>query len=290
VTRWLVTGAAGQVGSDVVALLRSAGESVVGCDRAALDITAADDVDRVLSAASPDVVVNCAAYTAVDAAETDEVTAQRINGEAPGILARWCAAADARLLHISTDYVFAGDATSPYDEATPVAPRSAYGRTKAAGERAVLDAGGDGHVVRTAWVYGASGSNFVSTIARLLGDRDTIDVVDDQQGSPTWSRELARGLIALGVADVPPGIWHCTAADDTTWCGFARAIAAELGTDPDRVRPTTTAAFPRPAPRPAYSVLSHAKWERFGLPAMPDWRSMLSDASSTIPALTASRA
>jgi dTDP-4-dehydrorhamnose reductase len=281
-TRWLVTGAGGQLGTDVTALLHAYRAAVVGCDRDALDINDRSEVDRVLTDAAPTIVVNCAAYTAVDAAETDEATATAINGEAPGHLAQWCAANDARLIHLSTDYVFSGEATTPYDVDEPINPRSAYGRSKAAGEQAVLAAGGDAHIVRTAWVYGVAGPNFVKTIARLSRERETLDVVDDQRGSPTWSLHLARGLTALGVADVAPGIWHCTGAGETTWHGFAAAIFDELGLDSSRVRPTTTAAFPRPAPRPAYSVLSAQKWQRAGLPELPHWRDALHEAVKTL--------
>jgi dTDP-4-dehydrorhamnose reductase len=286
-TRWLVTGAGGQLGVDVLQLLRAYRADVTPCDRRALDISDPTAVDRVLTEAAPQIVVNCAAYTAVDAAETDEATATLINGDGPGHLARWCAAHNARLVHVSTDYVFSGDAKTPYEVDHARDPRSAYGRSKAAGERAVLSAGGDAHVVRTAWVYGVGGPNFVKTIARLSGERETLSVVDDQRGSPTWSLHLARGLTALAVADVEPGIWHCTGAGETTWYGFAGAIFTELGLDPARVTPTTTEAFPRPAPRPAYSVLSSSKWLAAGLPELPDWRAALHEAVKTLgPELT----
>jgi dTDP-4-dehydrorhamnose reductase len=282
VTRWLVTGAAGQLGSDVSDVLRGQQADVIACDRRALDITDADNVEKVLADVAPTVVVNCAAYTAVDDAETDESTATRVNGTGPGNLARWCASRGARLIHVSTDYVFDGTADTPYEVDHPLDPRSAYGRSKAAGETAVLAAGGDGHVVRTAWVYGAIGTNFVKTIARLATERETLNVVDDQRGSPTWSHHLALGLVALGGADVPAGVWHCTGGDDTTWYGFAVAIFEAIGLDPARVTPTTTDAFPRPARRPAYSVLSGQKWQRAGLPVLPEWRPALDEAVETL--------
>src|SRR4051812_35332272 len=176
----------------------------------------------------PSIVVNCAAYTGVDAAETDEDTALEINAHGPAILAEECARTGARLLQVSTDYVFAGHASAPYDEKTRPAPRTVYGRTKAAGEQAVLTSGADAFVVRTAWLYGVVGTNFVKTMARLARERETVDVVDDQLGAPTWTLHLARALVALGVADVPAGIWHCTNAGEATWYVFARAVFAEL--------------------------------------------------------------
>jgi len=278
VSRWLVTGAGGAVGTDVVAVLSMYGEDVVGCDRKALDVTSADNVQEVLDREEPDVVINCAAYTAVDAAEDDEETAFLVNADGPDLLARWCVDHGGRLVHVSTDYVFAGRASSPYEEDTPVAPRSAYGRSKAAGERAVLSSGADAFVVRTAWIYGAVGGNFVKTMARLASERETVSVVDDQVGAPTWSLHLARGLVALGASNAPPGIYHCTSAGEASWFVFARAVFAELGLDPARVEPTTTAAFPRPAPRPAYSVLSDRRWRAAGLPEMAHWRDALHEA------------
>ena len=279
---WLVTGAAGQLGSDVVDVLHAYGEEVAAYDRKGLDITDRVMVRATMAMVEPSIVVNCAAYTAVDAAETDEDRALEINAHGPAILAEECARTGARLLQVSTDYVFAGDAETPYDENTRPAPHSAYGRTKAAGEQAVLTAGADAYVVRTAWLYGQVGSNFVKTMAHLATTRETVDVVDDQVGAPTWTLHLARALVALGIADVPPGIWHCTNAGEATWYVFARAIFAELGLDPARVQPTTSEQFVRPAPRPAYSVLATEKWQRAGLPELPHWRDALHEAFETL--------
>jgi dTDP-4-dehydrorhamnose reductase len=281
-TRWLVTGAQGQLGTDLVATLDMYRADVVGIDLPDLDLTDGAAVHRWLDDQPPSVIVNCAAYTAVDAAEDNEDLATRINADAPGYLAAWCATNNARLIHLSTDYVFDGKATAPYEVDHAIDPQSAYGRTKALGERAILDAGCDGHIVRTAWVYGANGPNFVKTMARLSKDRETINVVADQVGSPTWSLHLARSLAALGVADVPPGIWHCTGAGQCSWHEFAQAIYGELGLDPARVHPIATDEYPVPAQRPAYSVLSPRKWQDAGLPLMTDWRLALHEAFTTL--------
>jgi dTDP-4-dehydrorhamnose reductase len=272
----LVVGAGGQLGTDLMAVLSRADDAdAVGLTRSELDIADRLAVKRAFSEVQPDVVVNAAAYTAVDAAEADEAAALLGNATGPRILAEAAAAAGARFVHVSTDYVFAGDATTPYDEDAETGPRSVYGRTKLAGERAVLAAAPEAFVVRTAWVYGASGANFVKTMARLERERETVSVVNDQQGSPTWSYDLATGLVELATSGAPAGVYHCTNAGATTWFGFTQAIFEELGADPSRVLPTTTDAFPRPASRPAYSVLGDRRWREAGLPPMRHWREAL---------------
>jgi dTDP-4-dehydrorhamnose reductase len=275
----MITGAAGQLGSDLVALLTESGDEVRPYARADLDITNSSAVTAAVEQFRPDVVVNAAAYTAVDAAEADEDAAFLANASAPAILAAVLARSGGRLVHVSTDYVFAGDAAQPYEVDAPTDPKSAYGRTKLAGELAVRELLPDAsYIVRTAWVYGATGANFVKTMVRLCAERETVSVVDDQRGSPTWSLDLARGLIELARSGAAPGTYHCTNTGDTTWFEFTQAIFTELGADPARVLPTTTAAFPRPAPRPAYSVLSDQAWRQAGLTPLPSWRSALSAA------------
>jgi dTDP-4-dehydrorhamnose reductase len=205
-----------------------------------------------------------------------------VNATGAANLARACSELDAELVQISTDYVFAGDADTPYDESAQPAPRSAYGRTKVAGEWAVTALCPRSWVVRTAWLYGAGGPSFVSTMARLAADRETLDVVDDQRGQPTWTMDLARTVEAMVSGRAPYGAYHGTSSGETTWCGFARAIFSGLGLDPARVRPTTTEAFPRPAPRPAYSVLGHDAWRRAGLAPIRDWREALAEALPSV--------
>jgi dTDP-4-dehydrorhamnose reductase len=277
--RWLVTGAAGMLGSDLAALLRADPEvELTAVTRAELDVT---DAAAVMAAiAGHDVVVNTAAWTDVDGAETHEAEATAVNGGGVANLASACAATGARLIQLSTDYVFDGKGADPYDEYAVTDPVNAYGRSKLAGEQAVLAVlPRTGYIVRTAWLYGAHGRNFVSTMLRLAAERETVEVVDDQFGQPTWTGALAGQLIALGqAAEAPAGIYHGTAGGRTTWYGLARAVFEQAGLDPERVRPTTSDKFVRPAERPAYSVLGHARWAEAGLAELPDWREMLASS------------
>lgn len=275
---WLVVGSRGQLGTDLMAVL---GPRAVGVDVPEIDITDPGSVRAVLDRVAPEVVINCAAYTAVDAAETDEPAAAAVNATGPANLAAACG--QRRLLHVSTDYVFDGTATSPYREDATPAPRSVYGRTKLLGEQAVLAHPG-AYVVRTAWLYGASGRNFVSTMLDLERTQATVSVVTDQIGQPTWSHDLAEQLVRLGESAADPGVYHATNAGQTSWFGFARAIFEQIGADPHRVRPTTTDQYPRPANRPAYSVLGHQRWQQQGLPAMRPWQQALEQALPVIAA------
>jgi dTDP-4-dehydrorhamnose reductase len=283
----LVPGGSGQLGRDLAALA-SPSVDVVAPGSAELDVTVTGQVlaavgalaERAREAGSSPVVVNAAAYTAVDAAETDEERAFAVNADGPRVLAAACASRRVPLIHVSTDYVFSGDASTPYEPSHELGPRSAYGRTKAAGEDAVLGSGASSWVVRTAWLYGTSGSNFVKTMASLESSRPELSVVDDQVGGPTWTADLAAGLLELASrvasGDGPSQrILHCTNAGSVSWCGFAKAIFSHLGADPARVQPCTTAEFPRPAARPAYSVLSPASWREAGLTPMRSWEEAL---------------
>jgi dTDP-4-dehydrorhamnose reductase len=269
--RWLVTGSAGMLGTDLVALLRSRGEDVTATVRSDLDL---HDPAAVRAAVEGhDVVVNCAAWTAVDDAETHESEALEVNGVVPDILARAVADTGGRMVQISTDYVFDGGATKPYAEDAPTSPPSAYGRTKAAGEEAVRAALPDRHlVVRTAWLYGAHGGCFPKTIARLARERGAVSVVEDQVGQPTWTADVADLVVRLVEADAPAGTYHATSSGQCSWFELARAVVESAGLDPAVVTPTTSDAFVRPAPRPAYSVLGHDALERVGVTPIGDWR------------------
>ncbi|HEY9328950.1 MAG TPA: dTDP-4-dehydrorhamnose reductase [Streptomyces sp.] len=282
-TRWLVTGATGMLGRDLTRVLRAAGDGTVttALGRAELDIT---DPSQVLDAvAGHDVVVNAAAWTDVDGAEGDEAGAQAVNATAVRHLATACARHGARLLHVSTDYVFPGDGTLPWSETAVPDPVNAYGRSKLAGERAVRELlPAHGYTVRTAWLYGAHGANFVATVLRLAASREELDVVDDQTGQPTWSGALAARLVALGrsalAGEAPAGVYHGTATGRATWCTLAREAFVLAGLDPERIRAVGSERYPRPAPRPSWSVLGHEGWARAGMTPLAPWRSMLADA------------
>jgi dTDP-4-dehydrorhamnose reductase len=277
--RWVVAGANGMLGQDLVALLLSRGEQVSGIDRDTVDIVDPAQCDVVAGA---DVVVNCAAFTAVDAAEAREAEAFAVNAVGAANLARASARHGARMVHISTDYVFDGLASVPYVEDAPTAPRSAYGRTKLAGEWAVRTFAPDHLVVRTAWLYGAHGPCFPRTIARLLAERGAVGVVDDQVGQPTWTRDLAALVLRLVDAGAPAGLYHGTSSGLVSWFGFARAVALAQGLPPETVSPTTTDASARPAPRPAYSALDHGGLLRHGVQPIGDWAERWSVAAAEV--------
>ena len=285
-TRWLVTGAAGMLGADLVAALGRRGDPVTGLDRAGLDVTDAAAVAAAVAWCRPDVVVNCAAWTAVDDAEADEEQALAVNAGGPASLAAACDRAGARLVQVSTDYVFAGTRARPYAEHDRPAPRTAYGRTKLAGERAVLAAlPNASYVVRTAWLYGAHGKNFVKTMLRLARSDVAPGVVADQYGQPTWTADVAAKIYDLVGFAAPAGIYHATSSGQTTWFGLAEEIfrlhdAAEnqhRETERGRLtpRPLTTGEYPTPAKRPAYSVLGHAAWHAAGIAPIGDWKDAL---------------
>jgi dTDP-4-dehydrorhamnose reductase len=277
---WLI-GNKGMLGTELTRVLTQRGLSLAGTDRE-VDILDPAALAAFASGKGIRWVINCAAYTAVDKAEDEEGLALRLNAEGPGNLARLCAGIGARLIHISTDYVFSGDGARPYLESDPTDPAGAYGRTKAAGERAVLAEAPGAVIVRTAWLYGRHGPNFVSTMLRLMASKDEIGVVADQQGTPTWAFDLSRALAAIAEwPDFPAGVYHFTNAGETTWHGFALEIQ-RLGTDlgllksPCRVKALSTAEYPTKTKRPAYSVLSKDKILAAGI-VVPEWKASLRD-------------
>jgi dTDP-4-dehydrorhamnose reductase len=270
----LILGGRGMLGTDLRAEFPE--RSIMAPSSAELDIR---EAGAVLEAASvADVVINAAAYTAVDDAESHEDEAHAINAVGAENAARAAARAGAAFVQLSTDYVFDGTAIEPYREDAPRTPMSAYGRTKAEGEERVLAAHPSPYIVRTAWLYGAAGRNFPRTMLSLAAENDTVSVVTDQVGQPTWSADLARLIATL--LDVRPesGIYHGTNSGKTTWFGFARAVFEQAGLDPDRVQPTGSDDFTRPAPRPAYSVLGHGAWTLAALDTPRSWEDALDRA------------
>jgi dTDP-4-dehydrorhamnose reductase len=284
--RVLLTGRGGQLGMALAHMLDGFGE-VVAHDRASLDLADPAQLLARVREAAPDVVINAAAYTAVDRAEEDTATARTVNAVAPGLLARECRARGALLVHYSTDYVFDGAKDEPYVEGDAVGPISAYGLTKLEGERAIAASGCAHLILRTSWVYGPTGGNFVLTMLRAGAARDELRVVDDQHGAPTSTLQLARAtreLLALGVERLAaaPGIYHATAAGETTWYGFAQAIFAQREKRP-RITPIATSAWPTPARRPAHSVLSSEKLANtFGVRLGP-WSEGLAEVMALLP-------
>jgi dTDP-4-dehydrorhamnose reductase len=278
--RILITGAAGMLGVDVHAAAGAAGHDVVALARAELDITDAQAVTQAIAQARPDALINCAAYTNVDGAESDEQQALAVNGSGAGNLAAAATAAGAWTVHVSTDYVFDGGKPDAYVESDPTGPVGAYGRTKLAGELAVAQAAPDSHtIVRTAWVFGPAGHCFPKTILRLAAGRDELKVVDDQVGCPTYTGHLAAALVQLAdPGSRIPGVVHVAGGGRCSWFEFATAIvgAGELDCD---VRPCTTAEFPLPAARPAMSVLVSERGER--VPRLPSWRAGLGEFMGT---------
>ena len=268
--RILITGAAGMLGCDVRAACDAAGHEAVALTRGQLDIADRAAVDAAVAAAAPQVVINCAAWTDVDGAESQFAAAAAVNGAAAGRVAAAATAAGAWVIHISTDYVFDGAKRTPYVESDPVAPIGAYGRSKLEGERAVAAAAPDRHtIVRSSWLFGAHGRCFPRTMLRLGAQRGELNVVADQFGCPTFTGHLAGVLLALA-QDPVAGVLHVAAGGSCSWCELAAATVAAGGLDCE-VHPITTAEYPLPAPRPSYSVMRSER----GAPELPDWRTGL---------------
>jgi dTDP-4-dehydrorhamnose reductase len=275
--RIVVTGAQGQIGYELARLLPAHGD-VTAFTRAELDLAQPDAIVAMMRAVQPDLVVNAAAYTAVDLAERERDAAFAINATAPEVLAREARRSGAVLIHYSTDFVFDGNATLPYAEDAPVAPLNVYGASKLAGEQAIAASGAHALTLRTSWVYGRRGRNFLLTIKRLAAERDELTIVADQTGTPNWAVTLAEATAALVARGGPylaerAGLYHLSATGSTTWHGFAKAIVGDVPRP--RVAPIRTADFPTPARRPSYSVFDTRRMrEVFGL-ELPPWQDSL---------------
>jgi dTDP-4-dehydrorhamnose reductase len=275
--RIVITGAGGQLGGVLAAQAARRDHDVLALTSAQWDITDPKAAERIVQRG--DVVINCAAYTNVDAAESDETTAHAVNATGPQHIARACARAGAQLIHVSTDYVFGGDAAAPlrpYEPSDDTAPLGVYGRTKLAGEVAVLEALPQAIVVRTAWVYtGGIGKDFVAVMQRLAASDGPVDVVDDQSGSPTYVADLAGALLQVAGGGVSGPILHAANEGAISRFEQARAVFEESGADPQRVRPVSSTQNPRPAPRPGYSALGSRESAERGLTPLRPWRSAL---------------
>ncbi|HEY4268833.1 MAG TPA: dTDP-4-dehydrorhamnose reductase [Galbitalea sp.] len=275
--RWLIAGGNGMLGRDLQWVLGEAGAEVTALGHRELDVT--DPVAVREAVAGFDVVVNSAAYTRVDDAETEQDAAYAVNATAAGTLASASAAAGARFVQVSTDYVFDGTAITPYAEDAPVSPLSVYGASKAEGERLVRAADPGAIILRTAWLYGAHGANFVSAVLARGRTGQEVSVLTDQCGQPTWTGDLARRILAVVTAEAPAGTYHATNSGAASRYEFAQEIFRDAGLDPQLVVAATEVA-PRPAPRPAYSVLGHDGWAKAGLSQMRSWQNALADAAA----------
>ncbi|WBU37755.1 dTDP-4-dehydrorhamnose reductase [Homoserinibacter sp. YIM 151385] len=287
--RWLVTGGTGLLGRALAAALAGAGHEVRAPGSRELDIRSRGAVRDAVAGFRPDIVVNSAAWTAVDDAEAAEPAAHAVNALGAEHVAMAAASAGARFVQVSTDYVFDGRAASPYPEDAPLAPLGAYGRTKAAGERLARAAHPGALVVRTAWLYGGD-AGFPALVRRLAARHPELSMVADQVGQPSWAPEVADGILRLVEAGAPAGVHHATASGAASRVELARAVLELDGEDPDRVRPVGSEAFPTPAPRPAYSVLGHGSWAAAGIPPLRDWREALAEAMVESPEQEAGRA
>ena len=281
---WLITGGSGQLGLAFQAELALQGIDFVSVNSHELDITNQDLVEELVDSLMPEVIINAAAWTDVDGAETNESAAHAVNALGPRNLAIAASKVGARLVQVSTDYVFSGEGTVPWSEGAEHNPQSVYGSTKSEGEKFVLGSHPSGsYVVRTAWLYSAHRKNFAKTMTKLaLNGAGEVRVVNDQVGQPTFTDDLAKQIIDLVVSDSPVGIYHGTNSGQATWFEFAQDIFKLAGADVSRVVPVSSSEYPRPAKRPSYSVLGHDAWANTSVEPMRDWRIALAEAMPAI--------
>jgi dTDP-4-dehydrorhamnose reductase len=282
--KWLITGASGQLGLALQEELMQRGIDFVGANSSELDITKPLIFNQLVDFIKPNVIINAAAWTDVDGAESNESAAYSVNSLGPQNLAIAANKVGARLVQISTDYVFSGDASSPWSENAANNPQTVYGSTKSKGENFVLTSLPlNSYVVRTAWLYSPKGKNFAKTMANLaLNQLDEVRVVNDQIGQPTVARDLAKQIVDLVLSEAPAGIYHGTNSGQATWFEFAQEIFRLAGADVARVIPVSSSEFPSPAKRPAYSVLSHDAWAGTSVPEMRNWKIALEEAMPAI--------
>jgi len=281
---WLITGGSGQLGIAVSQELGERGIVFHAWGSQDLDITKGPIALDLISQLSPKVIINCAAWTDVDGAETNELQALRVNSDGADNLATAAKLGSLKLIHVSTDYVFSGESQKPWQVSDEINPQSAYGRTKAEGESRVQAVYPENSfIVRTAWLYSPWGKNFAKTMTRVaIKSEGEVRVVNDQVGQPTSAIDLAKQLVELGLSTAPTGIYHGTNSGQTTWFEFAQEIFSLAGADISRVIPVSTSEFPRPAKRPAYSVLGHDAWAGTSVPAMRNWKIALEEVMPEI--------
>jgi dTDP-4-dehydrorhamnose reductase len=281
---WLITGAAGQLGIAVSHELDKLSIAFDAWSSKVLDITQSSTVSKAIEELSPSVIINCAAWTDVDGAESQEIDASRVNSDGPENLALAAKLSNSKLIHVSTDYVFSGENQTPWQIEDKINPQSAYGRSKAQGEGRVLAIYPENSfIVRTAWLYSPWGKNFARTMTKLaIKGEGKVRVVNDQVGQPTSASELAKQLVELGLSTSPAGVYHGTNSGEATWFEFAQEIFKLAGADISRVTPVSSSEYPRPAKRPSYSVLSHDVWANTSVKPLRDWRIALADAMPAI--------
>jgi dTDP-4-dehydrorhamnose reductase len=279
---WLVLGAKGQLGQELIQLLKVKQIEATGTDRNEIDFAKPNEIAKNLTKLNPSHIVNCGAYTQVDKAEEEPELANLINAQAVGVIAKFASERKIPFVHISTDYVFDGTSTIAYLEADKVNPQSVYGSSKALGEKEALENNPESYILRTAWVYGEYGKNFPKVIAKKLKNNESLNVVNDQVGAPTWTLDLASAIIEILEKKPIPGIYHVTNSESCTWFEFAQAIAKTLNVDEKLVKPTDSKSFVRPAVRPKYSVLSNSKWENAGLTPLRSWKEAWDKAAITV--------
>jgi dTDP-4-dehydrorhamnose reductase len=281
---WLITGGSGQLGISVAQELNKLGIAFDAWSSKDLDITQSSRVSEAIEKLAPAVIVNCAAWTDVDGAESNEIMASEVNRDGAENLALAAKLTNSKLIHISTDYVFSGESQKPWQIDDEIKPQTAYGRTKALGESRILASHPENtFVVRTAWLYSSLGKNFAKTMTKLAIKGDgKVRVVNDQVGQPTSASDLAKQLLELGLSNSPAGIYHGTNSGQATWFEFAQEIFKLSGADVGRVTPVSSSEYPRPAKRPSYSVLSHDAWASTSVKPMRDWRIAFAEAMPAI--------
>jgi dTDP-4-dehydrorhamnose reductase len=279
---WLVLGAKGQLGQELIHLLKIKQIEATGTDRNEIDFAKPNEIAEKLTKLNPSHIVNCGAYTQVDKAEEEPELANLINAQAVGVIAKFASERKIPFVHISTDYVFDGTSTIAYLEDDKINPQSVYGSSKALGEKEALENNPESYILRTAWVYGEYGNNFPKVIAKKLRNHESLNVVNDQVGAPTWTLDLASAIIEILEKKPIPGIYHVTNSESCSWFEFAQAIAKTLNVDEKLVKPTDSKSFVRPAVRPKYSVLSNSKWENAGLTPLRTWNEAWDKAATTV--------